>query len=332
MNEIKRNNSIDIFRIVCALMVVTIHTDPFVQINANLSYIITEVITKIAVPYFFCVSGYWYIKKLREGKKCFRSSFLGVLKIYVFWTIIYYIRSIVVYIGYGMGLKEIAASFIVEFFVSGSSYHFWYFISLLLAISVTTAVYKTKSKPLFIVLPILLYIIGLLGTPYYSLGTQIPLFSDFINIENFYIFRRNICTGIPFFMLGGLIPAVYEKEQSKNTGIKLIISIILFFSENFIIKIYNLGNGNVITIFLPLMPIYIMVFMLKHPLNNWTKLGNLCRTVANWTYYIHPMLIYLFIVITDNNMLRHLAVVSICLITGILISKSRKLTKFLMLQ
>ena len=63
----KRNCSIDIFRYICAIMVVAIHSSPFTDINKDLGYIFTEIVPQIAVPFFFITSGYFYIKGLEKG-------------------------------------------------------------------------------------------------------------------------------------------------------------------------------------------------------------------------------------------------------------------------
>ena len=46
-----RNCSIDIFRYICAIMVVAIHTHPFSEINEELSYA-SLIATRTAVPFF----------------------------------------------------------------------------------------------------------------------------------------------------------------------------------------------------------------------------------------------------------------------------------------
>ena len=61
---IKRYNSIDVFRLVCAIMIVSIHTQPLSDINSFAGYFASGIITRFAVPYFFVVSGYFYYDKL----------------------------------------------------------------------------------------------------------------------------------------------------------------------------------------------------------------------------------------------------------------------------
>ena len=43
-NAEARNCSIDIFRYICAIMVVAIHTSPFSEINDELGYVFTQIV------------------------------------------------------------------------------------------------------------------------------------------------------------------------------------------------------------------------------------------------------------------------------------------------
>ena len=71
----QRNCSIDFFRLVCAVMVVSIHTHPLSGINDSLTFFINNVFPRIAVPFFFCTSGYYYIRALKAGKPVFKKPF-----------------------------------------------------------------------------------------------------------------------------------------------------------------------------------------------------------------------------------------------------------------
>lgn len=67
----ERNNSIDIFRYLCAVMVIAIHTHPFSEVNEELGYLCTQVLPRIAVPFFFAIAGYFYIQKIEKNQNRF---------------------------------------------------------------------------------------------------------------------------------------------------------------------------------------------------------------------------------------------------------------------
>lgn len=73
----KRINSIDIFRYICAILVVAVHATPFTEINSTIAYIFEAILPRIAVPFFFAISGYYYIKKITKD---------SVNINHIFWT------------------------------------------------------------------------------------------------------------------------------------------------------------------------------------------------------------------------------------------------------
>ena len=82
--DLQRVYSIDFFRLVCALLVVVIHTEPLCDINEIIGFITIQILPRIAVPFFFCVSGYYYIDKLEKGMPALKAYFFRVLSLYVF--------------------------------------------------------------------------------------------------------------------------------------------------------------------------------------------------------------------------------------------------------
>lgn len=95
MKQRERNCSIDIFRYVCAIMVIMIHTRPLEEFNVQLGFFTSNIIPRIAVPFFFAVSGYFYIQKLEKKEKVFVNYIIGLIKIYFIWSVIYFIVAFI---------------------------------------------------------------------------------------------------------------------------------------------------------------------------------------------------------------------------------------------
>ena len=55
MKKKQRNNSIDLFRYLCAVLVVIIHSS-FWRQWGTFGYFLGEILTRIAVPFFFAVT------------------------------------------------------------------------------------------------------------------------------------------------------------------------------------------------------------------------------------------------------------------------------------
>ena len=182
-----RNCSIDIFRYICAIMVIAIHTHPFEDINSGLGYVCTQVIPRIAVSFFFAVSGYFYIKKMLSGEKIFFSYIKRTLQIYIIWSVIYFLLD---FVTKEKSITTFIKDCVISFFVTGSYYHFWYFPALIFSVCVVTLLYKMKGIKLLLPVSILLYIIGCLGCSYYSIGNKIPILGELYSNPHFYIIRR----------------------------------------------------------------------------------------------------------------------------------------------
>lgn len=59
--NLKRNCTIDILRLVFSVLIVALHTSPFVEYNAVASYFFSQVLSRLAVPFFAAVAGYYFL-------------------------------------------------------------------------------------------------------------------------------------------------------------------------------------------------------------------------------------------------------------------------------
>lgn len=71
---------LDGFRVISALLVVSIHTSPLESISPDADWLLTRVIARIAVPFFFMSTGYFPGKSWKTagyGKDC--GSFVSFI-------------------------------------------------------------------------------------------------------------------------------------------------------------------------------------------------------------------------------------------------------------
>ena len=59
--KFKRYGGIDHFRMIAAFLVVAIHIAPLSYWNENIDYLITYCLGRVAVPFFFMITGYFVI-------------------------------------------------------------------------------------------------------------------------------------------------------------------------------------------------------------------------------------------------------------------------------
>ena len=252
-----RNCSIDIFRLLCAVLVVAIHTNTFEDQNAVLGFIAVRVITRIAVPFFFIVSGYYYISKLERGEKCMASTLWKTFKLYVFWSAVYIAINAINFALFSEKTVASVTAFISEnlfkFFFSGTEYHLWFIIALLVSIVVIGVAYRLKIQKPVIALTLLLFVFGLLGESYHAIGSKIPLFFQLTNLAHYNDFKHVFLMGLPLFSSGYFAIKLNEKESSKGALVKTIVMAAAFLVEIAVIMKLKLplrGKGIEITVFL----------------------------------------------------------------------------------
>lgn len=319
-----RNNSIDFFRYISALLVVAIHTNPATEINPYLGYFCSQILPRIAVPFFFCVSGYFYIEKLnkvtekREMVKIFMITFLSYLKIYVFWSIVYLVCDYKQYFYEGVSVKGIIVGIILNFFVYGSYYHLWYFIGVFFSLIIITGCYLIRAEKILAYFSVILYLAGVLGCAYYQIGNKIPLFSMLISSSYFTLIRRVLLMALPFFMVGYFL----SKISYRNISIKVVFTGILFIGEIIIVNILGLNVNIIETIFLYIFLVYVMVWLLHHPEKEKKRAGEICRYLASFVYFSHPLFI---IIITrigiENNTIIFMLSAFFSTVAGLILMK-----------
>ena len=300
-----RNCSVDIFRYLCALFVVAIHIKPFYDINENLGNLVCNVICRVGIPFFFAVSGYFYIQKLEENKKPFIPYVKKIVITYSFWSVIYFALRFVS--GYYSGITDFIWDFPKSYFITGSSYHFWFFPALVYAVCVTTLFYKAKLQKLLLPVSIILYIIGCLGFSHYEIGIRIPLIKDMITSPVYNDLSRIFARGIPFFVSGLAVFKLKQNVRILNKKANLLatwfIGALIWILEIVIIKSLGLKASFIISPGLYIFSVVTLIVLINSPMPKFEKLSVTSRVLANFTYYAHPIFI-IFISVFSKSVLK----------------------------
>ena len=319
-----RNCSIDIFRYFCAILVVIIHTHPLAEYGANIDYIVSQIITRIGVPFFFAVAGYFYTQKLEKKQEIFLSYTKKILITYFLWSCIYLFVEFLSW-GYGQ-IKGFIVTGALNFLIKGSYYHFWFFPALIISVCIVTLFYKIKLDKLLFPLAIILYVIGCIGCAYYELGVKFPFLGTLYQSDNFLVIRRIFLMGLPFFICGQFVNKIRSKALKLNNRklIFLLVGVIVLWLAEIFLVVKMLWQQNII-ITLALLPLVIMVvlILLKNPLPKLDKVSEKCRILANFTYYSHPliMLIIKAVYRETPNLLMFVVTIVITAGIGLFLSK-----------
>ena len=114
--------ALDAFRLIAAILVIAIHTSPLSDISSAADFILTRIIARIAVPFFFMTSGFFLFKDGTDKEKL--KTFLKSTAILYAVSIILYL-PVNIYSGY-FSTDMLLPNIIKDLIFDGTFYHLWY--------------------------------------------------------------------------------------------------------------------------------------------------------------------------------------------------------------
>lgn len=281
MNE-ENNKSyvaIDIAKLVFAMLVLYSHTDPFMSYGITLNSYIVNLTFRLAVPFFFLCSGYFFFLKKNSIVNFSKRIFI----LYFSWFVVYVIAS---------------RSFLVNkesiklFFLSGNYGIFWYFPALVYSTIIVYLLKKYTNTKTTAIVVILFYILGLLGDTYFKFNKFLPITTKIINRYSLLFQKtRNGFLFPPLYIFLGSILATKDNisTNKKFLLIGFIVSYLFFIIEYIFIFKFKIGNDN--NFFISLVPAVVCLFLLLKNTNlKNIKFGLFCRKVSIVVYCSHYLI------------------------------------------
>ncbi len=305
--------SMDMFRIIAAILIVAVHTFPLVSINETADFVFTHVICRIGVPFFLMITGFFILPKAIEDKNKLIKYLIKIAKIYVICMILY--LPVNIYAGQLKGIGVIDV--LKDIFINGTFYHLWYFPALILGMIITYFLAKHFNKKIVGICAIVLYIVGVFGDSYFGISSKILVISNiYSGIFAVSEYTRNGLFYAPMFLfLGYIFNNLELKISKKNNIIFVVISLILMILEGLILRKFSLQKHD--SMYFMLIPAMFFVFniILQGNEENNKKL----RGIATIIYIIHPIFIiivrgagkvlHLENLMIDNSLIHYLLVV-----------------------
>ncbi len=333
MNNGKSYTGIDFFRIAAAFLIIAIHTSPLSSYSEVGDFILTRITGRIAVPFFFMVSGFFLISRYNHNS--------DRLKVFIKNTILIYGVAIAVYIplniynGY-FAMENLLPNIIKDIAFDGTLYHLWYLPASIIGAAIAWQFTKRLGLNRAFIITALLYVIGLFGDSYYGIAEKLPIVKNiYAGIFEISDYTRNGIFFVPvFFVLGGIIADKYSRISLKSS----IVGFVLFFSLMLVegMVLHDLSIQRHDSMYIMLLP---CMYFLFSALTFWK--GSrilLLRTSAMIIYIIHPMVIVLVrllakilgmqVLLIENSIIHYLAVsavtVSFSLLASLLYYKVKK--------
>ncbi len=273
MTDRKDLGAFDIFRIIAAILVIAIHTSPLRSVNASAEHFLTSVIARIAVPFFFAMTGYFTDLRNVSGLKKTTGK-----------TAVMYGLAIVIYLPFGT-----YASNLKMLLFDGAFFHLWYFPACVFGAVIVYALTKLPKSAAFAIAAAL-YIVGLFGDSYYRLVSGLPPVRAFYSaLFGVFSFTRNGLFFAPIFMLIGNM--LRERKLGENrfaAAVGLTVSLLLLTLESFTLLRTNGAVGNMYVFLVPA-AIYLFELLASFKAKPRPRL----RKASMWIYVIHPIIIHL---------------------------------------
>ena len=259
---------LDITKFICALLVIMIHTAPFIEVAPNVNFYLVQVMARIAVPFFFLASGFLFFMKLNQEGTWKDEENLDSLKhylirigiLYLCWSAVYFLFTLVSWLKDGFQWVMLAR-YVRDFFFTGSCYHLWFLPSLMVGMVITYFLYFKGSRWTALISVLMLYFLGMLINVYGALLLQIPVISTVYKAYTaVFVTSRNGLFFAPLFLLMGAYFATAKSILTKRDAlIGLLISFVLLALEATMLRNFHYMN-DLTSMYLFLIPLEFFLF------------------------------------------------------------------------
>ena len=308
MSRERYDTGIDWLRLAAAILVIAIHTSPLADFNETGDFILTRVLARIAVPFFFITSGYFLLSRYHDSDRKLRHFLKKTGWIYG--------ASILLYLplnfrnGY-FSQSQLLPELLKDLIFDGTMYHLWYLPASMLGMLIAWKLVEKLDFSKGLVMALLLYLVGLFGDSYYVVVEKLPLLKAFYDrlFELFDYTRNGLFFAPVFLILGGFIADERRKLSSVEAGVGFLISLGLLLAEALILHRHGFQRHDSMYVFL--LP---AMYFLFHLILLWKgRRIPLLRPSSLVVYLIHPLVIAAVWRFSSQNSLFHFGLV--CLLS-----------------
>lgn len=254
----KQYRSLDLAKFLCAILIIVLHTAPFASYSRALTFGFRNIVTVIAVPFFFLTSGFLAFKKINsladEKRGAYVFSYLKRLAVmYLIWSGVYFPFVVIGWVCDGFSFAAVL-EYIKDFFFEGSYSTIWFLPALFSATLIVYLLHKKFSYRTVFFMACAVYLFTLGGSSYYGLFTSVPAIRAVYNAyySFFDTIKNGVCFGAIFVSMGAMVAEGEERlvqtTTAKHALIPVLISGVLLAGEEFAVAYFNWNQKGVDTV------------------------------------------------------------------------------------
>lgn len=285
-----RLKKLDDFRWIAAFLVVAIHTSPLESMNETADFLLTRVFARVAVPFFFMVTGYFVLSAKDSGRKVLKTvKKTGIW--YLLLTLLYLPVQIYKVVGESIDFS-LTGKLLKAVFFDGTYYHLWYLPALMLGLVITWALLRLGRRNAF-VCAVILYFFGLLGDSYFGITEQIPFLKSLYGwMFQLFSHTRNGLFYAPLFLLLGYEMAVLYREKEGFSGknaSNAILCMGFMVVEGLLLHKHDFQRHDSMYLMLPFVMFHLFAYLLSEGLERQRSTFYLKGPML--VYFLHPLVI-----------------------------------------
>lgn len=313
-NHIEKNHkqdkinfeNIDFVRYGFSVIIIIMHLRPFLGNMDRLDLIFNNILSRICVPLFFMITGYFVAKKEKENPDYIKQYIQSMLPIYISWSLIYLPLAIAWLAPYLPQLQQIltqysipniiipfvyiivcAIALIIGFTYIGIYYHLWYFPALFLSLYTIRWLKDKISIRTLLAISFVFLLFGASETYYGIIPNNIQEIFD-IYYKIFFTTRNFLFFGLFYVVLGyymGNKTSIY----ASFSFLKVIVCIFLLFIETSFLQTITRLDSNILLSCIPLVYYLFISLMYMNTIISFKK--HKVRSLYKYYYLLHPWII-----------------------------------------
>ncbi len=263
--------ALDRCRLLAAVLVIAVHTGPLSSFTETGNFLLTRVLARLAVPFFFMVSGHFLA---RDGWRSLGRFCRHTLLLYLAAVLLYLPLNL-----YNGGFPWKSLIF------DGAFYHLWYLPAVLLGAVLARQLAKLGLR-LALPLSFGLYLVGLGGDSWYGLAVEAGLGPVYDGLFTVFAYTRNGLFFAPLFLLLGAAGRQFSRRVSL---VGFVIALVAMVAEALLLRRFASPRHDSMYLFLPAVMLFAFSLLLSCNRGRDRAVGR----VAMLVYLLHPWCIVL---------------------------------------